>query len=187
MVNFILSDDELIYLIKQNNQEAYRLLFLRYEKNMVSMLKKIDNYLYQNIDQSTLCSLYMESFDKAIKIYDNKKGVFFYFFKELFRFELIKYYRTTLINIEREILNYDENDNNVPDFLEDINYAENIDVSMILELLKKDDEVDYLVVSYWMMGYKYKEISKTLKMNDKQIYYILDRSIKKIRRILKLD
>ena len=44
-----LSDDELIYLIKQQNKEAERLLFSRYENNLNFMkliLKPYSNYFY---------------------------------------------------------------------------------------------------------------------------------------------
>ena len=47
MEDILVSDDELVYLIRQNNEEAKRLLFLRYEtfkRNIDS-----DEYKFENL------------------------------------------------------------------------------------------------------------------------------------------
>lgn len=188
MIDFLISDDELIYMIKQNNKEAYGLLFSRYEKNMGSMLKKIENYLYSNIDESTVFSIYMESFDKSVKLYNNAKGAFFYFMKEIFRFDLVKFYRNNLSSYDKEILSFDDKDNYIKDtFMDDNDYHKKVEVILILEKLKEENELDYQVVKYWMYGYRYKEISKILNLGVKQIYYILDRSFKRIKNLFEID
>ena len=189
MNEFVLSDDEIIYYIKQNHEEAYELLFFRYERNMRGMLEKIENYLYMNLDDEMIRSLYMESFNKAIYLYDSSRGMFYYFLKELFRFSLIRFYRDTSSYYEKEVLSYDDKDSYIQEPLDDSNAYDvnNIDAKMILEMIKDYSELDYNIVKLWMIGYKYKEISDILKITEKQTYYRLDKVFKWVRSNLSLE
>lgn len=54
MTEEYLSDDELMYLIRQNNPEAMRLLFFRYKKKMGLILKKTDAVWIQRLDRDTV-------------------------------------------------------------------------------------------------------------------------------------
>ena len=93
MEDILVSDDELIYLIRQNNEEAKRLLFLRYETFKRKVLEGIDYSLYRNLDKSAIDSVYCETILDSVNAFEYEKGYFFYFFKEVFEKNLIAYYR----------------------------------------------------------------------------------------------
>ena len=84
MEDILVSDYELIYLIRQNNEEAKRLLFLRYETFKRKILEKTDYSLHRNLDDNAIDSIYYESIMEAISNYEYEKGYFFFFVKEVF-------------------------------------------------------------------------------------------------------
>ena len=183
MNDFVLSDDELIYYIKQDKQEAFELLFFRYEKNMKSILEKIENYLYMNLDEDLIWSLYYESFCKALKIYDHNKGVFYYFLKEVFRYALVRFYRNEMTYYDKEVLAYEDEEGRIPDVpdLESSTPYDNVDANIILDMIKSFGEEEYQLVTLWMQGYKYQEISEIMGITPKQTYYRLDKIFKKVK------
>ena len=93
MTEEYLSDDELMYLIRQNNPEAMRLLFFRYKKKMGLILKKTDAVWIQRLDRDTVESIYLESVHAAMESFESKKGYFFGLVKEIFACALVEYYR----------------------------------------------------------------------------------------------
>lgn len=184
---FTLLDDELIYLIRQGNKEAERLLFSRYEKSLGFFLSRIENYIYQNIDQEQIMSIYYESYLKSLKCYDYKKGLFLTYLKNYFRYALIRYYNENLDYFNNERL-LEENEeikiNNLK--LYDGNYILNqFSFNDALYKLKEKDMTLYHILILYLQGYSYNEIEKITNIKEKQIYYALTKALSFFKSLFK--
>lgn len=180
MEDILVSDDELIYLIRQNNEEAKRLLFLRYETFKRKVLEGIDYSLYRNLDKSAIDSVYCETILDSVNAFEYEKGYFFYFFKEVFEKNLIAYYRKYKYKTRNEILLRDYDEENISfELCDDYNYQSDVlDFNLIINYIKEEDPLSYQVLILWLKGYRYTEISKCLKIPEKKVYYLLNKSIK---------
>lgn len=180
MEDILVSDDELVYLIRQNNEEAKRLLFLRYETFKRKILEKTDYSLYRNLDDNAIDSIYYESIIEAINNYEYEKGYFFFFVKEVFEKKLIAYYRKYIYKSRNEILLKDYDEENISfELCDDYNYQSDVlDFNLIVNYIKKEDPLSYQVLILWLKGYRYTEISKCLNIPEKKVYYLLNKSIK---------
>ena len=163
MEDILVSDDELIYLIRQNNEEAKRLLFLRYET-----------------DKSAIDSVYCETILDSVNAFEYEKGYFFYFFKEVFEKNLIAYYRKYKYKTRNEILLRDYDEENISfELCDDYNYQSDVlDFNLIINYIKEEDPLSYQVLILWLKGYRYTEISKCLKIPEKKVYYLLNKMAK---------
>lgn len=180
MEDILVSDDELVYLIRQNNEEAKRLLFLRYETFKRKILEKTDYSLHRNLDDNAIDSIYYESIMEAISNYEYEKGYFFFFVKEVFEKKLIAYYRKYTYKSRNEILLKDYDEENVNFELDDsYTYQSDIvDFNLIVNYIKEEDPLSYSVLVMWLKGYRYNEIGKYLGIHEKKVYYLLNKSIK---------
>lgn len=180
MTEEYLSDDELMYLIRQNNPEAMRLLFFRYKKKMGLILKKTDAVWIQRLDRDTVESIYLESVHAAMESFESKKGYFFGLVKEIFACALVEYYRRNVYKHRIENRHFELNEEVLSEtLLEDSQsrFESHVDIAILLDELRKKSEVQYRALWFWMQGYRYEEIAAFLKITEKRVYYLLNKSL----------
>lgn len=164
------NDNELIYLIKDNNQFAKKVLYDKYSH----LIRKIYNernlknhFLYYDFQQE--CYLALE---KAIYSFNTEKGSSFYSFYSV----VVSYLITKLLRNDRLKL---KETNTVYEEIEREDHYHKNDLKRILEYEFKDsDEVTKLLISEFL-GQNYKLIDFVQKYNLE--YYSTYRLLKKIR------
>jgi hypothetical protein len=175
-----LSDDELIYLIKQQNKEAERLLFSRYENNLNFMkliLKPYSNYFY---DLSEIKSMLYYVMYIALEGYERDRGKFISYLALIYTREIIKEVRrkTVIVN-STECGNFDEGFG-ISYELDDAT----IDSSNLLDRLKAKYPKTYKVVFLWMHGHTQEEISKILNIKYRNVEYEIHKAKEYLRNLL---
>lgn len=180
-------DDELIYLIKQNNEEAKRLLFFRYENLLGYFLSIIEKKYYQHLESDELLSILLHSIEASLKTYNMERGIFLMYLKETFKRFLLKESRDLDLFISEHVNQVGYNDEILYSLtLNDIDSnEEKIDVERILKIIKNKNEEAYNIILLWIQGYKNKEIAEMLNIDKRHVEYVFNNIIKYCRMILK--
>lgn len=172
-LDYILSDDELIYLIKQNNKEAERLLFSFYDTKLRGMLEKRENLVVYNIDDDILHNIYRETIYEAINGYNSTMGSFYTYVMGLLYYKVIANYRKTISKSELEDP-VDFNDRlNILEDVDSNNFSINFDYHLALVKLKEYRIEFYQAVCYWVKGHTFKEIASLMNVNVKRANYLV--------------
>lgn len=175
MEDFI-TDDELIYLIKQDNKEAYGLLFSRYEILVNTKLKTLIPSLKTGLEEDDIKSIFYDSFNSALIKYQQDKGTFFnYFYKILVTQIKNEYRRISLINNRESLEDIELYDCNYK-------YEEKADYNRVLDLIVKKDKSKLEIIKLWSQGYTYKEISELLNMEAREVEYQIQTLFKYIKK-----
>ncbi len=169
------NDFEVLYQIREGNEEALQLMFKKYQSLISKKIYKFNLvYEYEDIFQEGLMMLY-----KSILAYDDKyEKTFTRYFEMNFERKLMtivtKKRRRSEIFSANELYIFEHNHNN----------GEN---SVYFELYKKEIEKvltkeEYLVYTLReLKNYSINYISGQTSLKNKQIYNILHRSKSKIR------
>ncbi len=81
-----LSDEHLIKLIKDKDDKHYITLFKRYQKYATIIIRDVANALNQKVlDFDDYFFEFYQSFEKALERYKTSEGLFYVFFKVIFR------------------------------------------------------------------------------------------------------
>ena len=176
-----LSDDELIYLIKQNNKEAEELLFLRYKTNTRLINTIIKPYVRLVLDENEIESKIAFSLRLAMSNYSLEKGKFIAYFSTVLYREIFKDFRkkSGIFDIYSTV---EFNDELMTPY-EEIQDS-SVDGVNALDLLKKYNEEYYYIVYYWLRGETYKSIGVIMNSEPRQIEYKLQRAISYLRSLL---
>lgn len=195
------SDNELIYMIRCGNKEAFDLLSIKYEK----IIKK---YVYDNFKDSYIYGYNVEdviqecfiTFYDVLYCFNEAKGYFYTYVIKSIKFKIYDIIKTCLrqrnngfnymtldlldddiINNSKSIesyYNYDEHTHPINNFILKETANNIFGEKSVL------DDVEKQVLSLKIMGYSIIEISKKLKINRKKVEYIVGNSRKKISQIL---
>ena len=173
----LISDDEVIYLIRQKNEEAKELLFLLYRKKMRYVLNLIDKNFHQYLEKDVLLELYYATILTAINAYEFSKGVFIRLVKRIFELELIQHYKKNVKVYQKEV--YLDTDLDIyPGNYHLSDYTKSVDFNLILSNLKKKNFISYQIICLYLSGYKANEIAKALNIDNKQINYQIKKAIR---------
>lgn len=173
----LISDDEVIYLIRQKNEEAKELLFLLYRKKMRYVLNLIDKNFHQYLEKDVLLELYYVSILTALNAYEFSKGVFIRLVKRIFELELIQHYKKNVKVYQKEV--YLDTDLDIyPGNYHLSDYTKSVDFNLILSNLKKKNFISYQIICLYLSGYKANEIAKALNIDNKQINYQIKKAIR---------
>ena len=86
MIERTLSDEYLVFLTRQNNQEAHRELFCRYQVFLFSQIKKVSSILKSlRIDPMILRVELLECVYSALDSYDFSCGFFYSFWRLIYK------------------------------------------------------------------------------------------------------
>ena len=187
-----ISDQELIMLLREQNEDAEKILYERYFKIIGKIIKGYKNILSElNIDRNNLFANCIETFYYALNNYSNLSDASFNTYVNLLinraiKKEIIKKMninnRVTYISLtEYEEKNHEVPDKKIKDNLERICDEEEVQKinKIILEKLNKKELTSLVLL---LQGYSYNEISKMLHQSYNQIYYQINLIKKKIMR-----
>lgn len=174
------SDDLLIELRREGNQDAIDLLFERYRNFIYGIINDFfrKKNLYNDYDE-----LYQESiciFISCIEKYDENNGCFYFFVRKCIERRLKYLFEKE--NRYKKVLSLDEymyNDKKETklDYIKE----DGKDFSLYDGLKEKIDGLSIEIIELKIMGYTYEEMSSILKIGTQSIY----RRINKIKKILK--
>lgn len=182
------SDDELVFLARQKQQEAIDYLCLKMKPKQERMVKKLlFEHRYCGLDFNDLMLVALQTLFLAIDSYDPRKAVFDAYYHLLLQRELVNEmkkfntYGHTLINkaisldepLEEGQLMYDligKDDEQLHHYV--FNESQ--------QLLKEDNQTlnieQKTVFSYYQLGYSYSEIGRIVKKN----YRLISKMIQEI-------
>ncbi len=197
----LVSDDELIYLIRQNNEEALNMLLFRYRDiRDILILETLKNNRYCGLDFDDLKQTAYETMLLVAETYDPTRSCFFSYWKLLMGREmktfLIKYNGPSASFLNTSI-SFDAGE----EFEKNRWMAQAPDSSdyLITESLNVDESIQHLaedvdhkltpqekaVMAYRMMGYSYEEISSILHFTNRKLCRVMLSMRAKVRTLSK--
>ena len=198
MVYSDLNDNELIYYINDNNEEANNLLIKKYEPLIISIVNRMmKSCPYLGLEKSDMIQEGMIGLNHAIGYYNEQKDITFYTYaKTCVERRLI----SVIVSAQRqkhknlnESVSFDtEDDGTIEMFLKDESTnPEKIVMSKesskeIIDLIKEkltdfENQVFDLMISY----FNYKEIADMLDKEPKQVDNAIQRIKIKVKNIIK--
>jgi DNA-directed RNA polymerase specialized sigma24 family protein len=178
MLSNILSDGELIYYIRQNNKEAFGLLFLRYKTKMKHFLNLYNLGHLLIKDEDAINGIYDASFLSALNAYEMSKGKFYSLVYVIFRNQICIFMNKNYLHIKNEQIEAKE-------YLFSSKSEYHIDLHSALEKLVDFDDLSYRVICLWMKGYRYEDISAFLSIPTKKVYYQMKKGIDYLKLLMK--
>lgn len=193
-----ISDYELIMLYHENNEEATKLLFEKYNLLIKRIINKYDNILKKlGIDKRSLYSDSLRTFNMALNQYNNLTSASFYTYvtllvERLIKKKIVKYNRPKYKFLQN-IVSLDAEDESFFPLMDRIE----IDSSDPLERLLDEEEqkslqdavkntlstYEYYIYKLFLKGLTIKEITSITKDNNKKIINALQRIKKKLKEI----
>lgn len=151
---YLFNDFELIYLVKEHNEKALKILYDKYKIVLYKMMsdKRIYGTLKEELVQEGLFTLY-----KCIRAFDGNQNFYKYFKVSVERMVARAFYNH---KIKESVFN--------EDFFENI--VEEDEVRYEVEI-KFQNELQKIIAKEIMAGLKLKEISKKYNIHTSKIYY----------------
>ena len=179
-----ISDDLLVELRREGNQDAIDLLFERYRKFIYGI---INDFVRKQNCYCDYGELYQESmcvFISCINKYDENSGCFYFFIRRCIErrlnhlFEKEKKYEG-IISLDEYM--YDNNKETKMDYVEE----NGKDFVLYDRLEEKIDDFASSIIELKIMGYTYEEISNILGVETRSIYRKINKIKKKLKDITK--
>ena len=170
-MTYDVSDNELIYLYRCNNQEAFNYLSLRYKKRIYGIIgKKAAQYNVKNVDFDDIYQTCYITFLTCLERFDGNYIFYSYIINAienvLIRLMHLERRKQKIVSLENEVINKGFL---CDDLICDAPYL--YQQGEIKNYIKDNfDELSQLIVKYKIKGYSYKEMTKVLGVGKKQIY-----------------
>lgn len=190
-----ISDQELIMLLREKNEDAEQLLYNKYIKIIKSKIYNYKTTLNNlNIDLEEVYNECLETFNYAIENYSNLNSASFYTYANLLinrkiTKKIIKNIKHSNYITYISLSVFEDNNKEIPDnknkdVLEEMCCEENVQKlnEIILKTLSKKELVSFVML---VQGYTYNEIAKLLNKSYNQIYYEINLTKKKIIKQIK--
>ena len=178
-----ISDDLLVCLWREKNQDAFDLLQNRYNYFIFGIIKDILNKYDKFFDYADLYQESFMAFLRCIESYDEENGCFYFFVRRSVERALINYIKKNMRYMEIKSIDnmvYEDSRESYVDYIvEEKN--DFCDSTLYEKLINKLDDVNKLIVDYKIDGYTYNEIAKMLGLTRGSIYS----RASKIKNILK--
>lgn len=190
-------DDLLITFIREGNEEAYKLLKLRYDKMVYKWINEKKGAIYTNkLEIEDIYFLVWAKFDKILDEYDSHLGFFRSYFKVCTERIIIRCIRelnsnnkkalTTAVSLDSVIQN--SSDLTYVDTIEskylinefEENYVFKTKQEKFCNILSKLSKEERKVINLKKEGKSYKEIASNLEITEKRVDYILYKMRKKL-------
>ena len=172
-----LTDSELIYYIKQEKEEAYKLLFLRYKTKIGKIIDKYGLFSVYAKDKDYIEDIYFSSFNEAIDYYSSNRGVFYSYFCGIFKNKVYSAFNKKKCYIFNET-----SCSTIEEVLSDThNYSLEEEVNRCLKILSRYDERCYRTILYWMYGLSYQEIASKMNITCKVVAYLIRRGLEYLK------
>ena len=179
-----ISDDYLICLYRENNDDAKKELCDRYTNFIYGIIVGVQKIWGYYLDFEECFQEGFLSFLKCIDRYDNEKGSFYFFVKTTIERKLL--YR---LDKERQESNYvpldkfiyKDGDETLVDYVSEDKGEQEYDCSIYDKATSRMDEICRKIVELRIDGYSYSEIAQILGVNKQSVY----RQVVKIKNIIK--
>lgn len=182
-----INDNELLYLISDNNDEYKNILFLKYKPIVIAMAKKYNRINNdKSMDFDDLVQIGYIGLNNAIRFYKHENSLFYTYAcfcidhalsKEVYR-KLYKKGKNnyTFISYEEDKMNISESDEPK---------KENLRFLYLFSRIKNAlDFFDSLVFELRLNGFKYKEIAILLGVNESKVDYSIQKTRRKLKKSL---
>lgn len=178
------SDDYLIYLYRENNEEAKKELCDRYTTFIYGIIVGVQRRRGGYLDFEECFQEGFLSFLKCIDRYDNECGTFYYFVKtsieKKLNYKLEKNKQNSnYISLDEFV--YEEGEERLVDYVSEDEDAFFDDYSVYDKVVSRLNGVCRRIVDLRMEGYSYSSISNILGINKQNVY----RQVVKIKNIVK--
>lgn len=178
-----ISDDLLVCLWREKNQDAFDLLQTRYNYFIFGIIKDILNKYDKFFDYADLYQESFMAFLRCIESYDEENGCFYFFVRRSIERALINYIKKNMRYMEIKSIDnmvYEDSRESYVDYIAE-EKNDFCDSTLYEKLTNKLDDVNKLIVDYKIDGYTYNEIAKMLGLTRGSIYS----RASKIKNILK--
>lgn len=196
-----INDSELLYLVREGNEEAYELIINKYKYIIIHILNEtVKNIELVGMEKIDLYQEGLMGLLTAIKNFDDKKDVSFYTFavrcvkNHIYgSLRLLNRKKSTVLNSSYSLdkLLYENNDISLYEIIKDESSNPNkvfVDVECEKETIESLYEYcskgEASILRYRLMGLSNNEISKLLDKDKKQIENALFRIGKKYKELL---
>ena len=151
---YVFNDFELIYLIKQHNDKAFKIMYDKYKIILYKMMsdRRIYGSLKEELVQEGLFTLY-----KCIRSFDGNQSFYKYFKVSIERLVARAFYNN---KIKECVFNEDYFENIIEE--EETHYSVEIDFQ---------NELQKLIVNEIKNGMKLRDIAKKYNIHPSKIYY----------------
>lgn len=179
-----ISDDLLICLYREKNQDSIDLLFKRYNKFLYGMISDFFNNKSEYIDYEEMYQESMLIFLKCIESYDEENGCFYFFVRKAVERGLIyKYRKLQQYNNIKSLdeLYYGDGNESYVDYV----VCEDDNSFLKSEIYDVLNEVEIKVLDFKMEGYTYEEIGERLSLSKQAVYRVFAKIKKTLKDIIK--
>lgn len=185
-------DSELVYMIKENNEDAKEELYKKYSALIHKEINRFKTKaLSLGIEYSDLMQEALLGFMNAVNTYDeDNEAKFITYATMCIRRKLLNYiekYSSIKSQTMNNALSLDD-DNSLLRFIKDTNEKEPLNSVIYTELVKEINEkiavlneTEKTILEYAISGLKAEEIAEKLEMPVKKVYNTLYRARKKIK------
>ena len=173
----VYNDYELLYLIEDNDEIAYKIMLEKYKPVIINKAKKYYAYLKSNNYSAILLEDFIikgyECFHSSIKLFDVNRGYLFYsFFSTCLDSCYKNYMRQFLAKKNQPLLHYQELDFEIQDVKQADPY-EYVDTVYLEENIKdyfySIDIIDRAILELRLNDFRYQEITKLLGVSSSKI------------------
>ncbi len=199
------TDDELIYQMRLQDEIARKILMERYTPHLLSWMREcfqgFPSYSYDKNDVMQLCWI---AFFDAIESYWEEYGLFYSFARLCVKRQLYSYLRSSRSNgllhaineVSLDIPLYDDNTETLSDRIESTNLLSSPNSYYVLQevLEVMNDETndvlskkERLAIKLKMQGYNTNEIASKLKLTAKAADNIVRRGRKKLQKYVNYE
>lgn len=192
-----LRDEELIFLVCQENENAYQLLFERYRRYSwkLAHLMHAQNSS-SGIEISVFHSIAIYCFHNALKKYKTQSSNFYPYWKTISNRQMIDFIQEQSYQYRGQVfsgfVSLDENFNDTSSLTfgemlgeDDKNMHHKINFDDLIKILKRNVNIfstrEYQIINLLINEYKIKEIAQSLKIPIEKVYYHIKMIKKKIR------
>lgn len=191
----LISDDEMIHMIRLGNDDAVQMLYAKYESFLRSWaLKSLHTQKAKHVELADMLQVAHKELWQVIQKYRNEEGNFYTFLKLCVERELYIYIKTFLANViphYREISLdeplYDDSGYTYLDIYEVA--TSEVPLDRTYELREEIEQIyhsnltktETQIVSMKMIGHSYQDIASALSMSRKQVDNHLARIKVKVR------
>lgn len=186
-----INDNEILYLVSDNNEEASKYIYEKYKPIVLGIAKKYYRYVRNTIiDFDDIVQSGFFALENAIKQYDNNKDVMFYTFAiTCIKNEIMKtVFRTNKKYCLDNTFYYNIYDDYK--YSLDCNDEDKIFSNMVYDELKKFSlELNFeesIIFLLRINGFSYKDISSLLDVKYKKVDYIIQKNKNKLKKYLLL-
>jgi DNA-directed RNA polymerase specialized sigma24 family protein len=189
------SDDELIFLVRQKQEEAFEILFNRLKSKQERIVKKLlFEHRYCGLDEHDLLLIAIQTLYLAIDSYDPSKAIFDAYFHILLQRELInemKKFNSGNHVILNTALSLDEPLDDQHQLYDMIGYEDEVMHAHIYgstrQLLEDDQHPltveEKTIITYFHLGYSYSEIGRLIQKNYRYVSRVVQTLYEKFEKL----